>query len=116
MTSDVSRYKVIKKIAPSRQGALKLAERYGPKLVCVRHRIDPEGKTRVTTVELVVERTQIHRRDDAWISVRIGFRDRWARAHAMAAGATWDDQNKVWKMPRGVAKALNLQEWKPDKS
>lgn len=116
MTSDVSGYKVIKKLAPSRHGALKLAERYGPRLVCVRHRVDPEGKTRVTTVELEVERTPIHRRDDAWVRVRIAFGDRWARASAMAAGATWDPQEKVWKMPRGVAKALNLEEWKPNKS
>ncbi|TWO69814.1 hypothetical protein FN976_18530 [Caenimonas sedimenti] len=116
MTSKASQYKVIKTMAPSRHGALKLAERFGQKLVCVRHRVDPTGTTRLTTVELVVERTPIHRRSDTVVTVRIGFGDRASRAAAIAAGATWDRDAKVWRMPLRVARALNLQEWTGEES
>ena len=110
MTSDMSQYKVVKKLAPSRHGALKLAERYGKKLICVRHRVDPTGTTRITTVELVVDRTPIHRREDAIVHVRIGFLDRSSRAAAMSAGATWNRETKLWRMPLGTARALRLEE------
>lgn len=110
MTTDMSQYKVVKKLAPTRHGALKLAERFGTKLICVRHRMDPTGTTRITTVELVVERTPIHRRSDSMVNVRIGFLDRHSRAAAMSAGATWDRAMKLWRMPLGTARALGLDE------
>ncbi len=106
----VNRFKVVKTLAPGRKGALRLAERYGEALVCVRHRVGPEGKLRITTVELVVDETPIHPRAEAIVQVRIGFRDRNARAAAMAAGAVWDAESRLWRMPRGLAHALNLRE------
>lgn len=110
MTNDIGQYKVVKKLAPSRHGALKMAQRYGPKLVCVRHRVDPTGTTRIMTVELIVEQSPIRRRNETMVHVRIGFLDRNSRAAAMGAGAIWDPEAKLWRMTLGTAQALGLRE------
>ena len=41
---------------PGEKGTRKLAERYGDRLLYVRYRYDRETNTRVTTVELIVDR------------------------------------------------------------
>ena len=47
---------VIKRLSASQPGAVKLAQRFGGALVCVRYRHDAQGCIRYTTVELVVDR------------------------------------------------------------
>jgi len=57
-------WRVAKKIKPSQRGAIKLSRSYGTELLCVRYRENQEGTERLTTVELVVERAVIQKRDD----------------------------------------------------
>jgi hypothetical protein len=42
-------------LMPGANGTKKLVERYGNRLVCVRYRYDPQGRRRLTTVELIEE-------------------------------------------------------------
>ncbi len=51
----LQRSSIIKKLHPDQKGALRLAERFGDRLVCVRYRTDHESGRRFTTVEIVVE-------------------------------------------------------------
>ncbi|MCK6432721.1 MAG: hypothetical protein L6Q68_06770 [Aquabacterium sp.] len=53
-----------KKLSPSSRGALKLAREFGDALVCVRYRTDAKGLYRYTTVELLVDKTEIQPRTD----------------------------------------------------
>jgi hypothetical protein len=109
MKNETTNFRVVKKLAPSRPGAIKLARRYGEKLICVRHRIDPTGQLRVTTVELVVETTPIQTSSKAQVRVGNEFTDRTMRSALLKSGATWDQKSKSWFMSMKVAKALNLQ-------
>ena len=62
---------VAKKIKPSQRGAIKLARSYGPELLCVRYRENPEGTERLTTVEILVDRVIIQKRDDPVVSFKL---------------------------------------------
>jgi hypothetical protein len=104
----VSAWKVIKKHAPNQPGALKLAQQWGDALVCVRHRLDETGQTRVTTVELVVEQAPVRTRGAQLVGVQIAYAEKDLQAAARAAGATWDAAARLWRMPEKVARALRL--------
>jgi hypothetical protein len=110
MKNEATNLKVLKRLSPSQAGAIKLARRYGDALVCVRHRTDEEGLSRITTVELIAERTPIQPRTDKIIGVKINFGEPQLQSVAKAAGATWDRQAKLWRMPKRVATALNLEQ------
>lgn len=104
----VSAWKVIKKHAPNQPGALKLAQQWGDALVCVRHRLDETGQTRVTTVELVVEQALVRARGAQEVGAQIAYAEKDLQAAARAAGATWDAAARLWRMPEKVARALRL--------
>ena len=68
------------KLLPGQKGIKKLVAEYGDALLCVRYRYDELSRTRLKTVELIIERkpwTSAPRRydDGALVPVRIGFRD-----------------------------------------
>jgi hypothetical protein len=102
------RPRVVKRLDPTQPGAIKLARRYGEALVCVRYRHDADGRDRITTVELVVNRTPIVRRPSPTVAVELRFEDRVVRARALALGATWDWEARVWYMSREVARKLGV--------
>lgn len=110
MKNDITNFRITKKLAPIQPGAIKLARRYGEQLVCVRHRVDPSGTTRVTTVELIVEQAPISAKPHQIVGVRIEFGEGQLQSVVKAAGATWDKQAKVWRMPLKVARRLNLRD------
>lgn len=45
------------KLKPGQKGTKKLVAQHGEALVCVRYRYDEASRTRIKTVELVVEKT-----------------------------------------------------------
>ncbi len=105
---DIGRMRVVKKLAPADRGAIKLAEQFGPTLLCVRHRVDSEAKTRFTTVELLVGRAPIKIKSQRYVAVQIEWKDQALRKIVKDAGAMWDGQAKVWRMPRRLAGILRL--------
>ena len=105
---DPSHLRVTKKIAPESRGAIKLAQRFGEALVCVRHRIDDKGEFRYTTVELLVEKTAVVPRSDKIVGIRVGPSEKPLQTLVRAAGGTWDYKARVWRLPRRVVGALKL--------
>lgn len=110
MNQEITKYRVTRKLSPAQPGAIKLARRYGQQLVCVRHRLDPTGNTRFTTVELVVEQAPIGVKPDQMVGVQIGYREGHLQSLVRAAGATWDREAKLWRMPLKIARLLQLRE------
>ena len=110
MTTEPERYRVIKTLSPSDRGAIELARRYGDALVCVRHRTDAKGKVRHTTVELVVDRTPIRPRPVRMVGIKVDAHERPLQAMLKAAGARWDPESRLWRLPRRVAGILNLRQ------
>ena len=100
--------RVVKKLSPSSRGALKLAQRYGDALVCVRHRVDAAGDWRFTTVELLVETTLLRPRKPRVVGVRVAYQERDLQATVRAAGGRWDADAKLWRLPRKAAIELQL--------
>jgi hypothetical protein len=102
--------RVTKKLSPLQPGARKLARLYGDALVCVRYRQDMRGQYRYTTVELVVERMPVVRREDMnrQVKVRIGFQEIQLHQTARSQGAIWNDRSCLWEMPLKLAKKLGL--------
>jgi hypothetical protein len=100
--------RVAKTLAPSQDGAKRLAAKYGHELVCVRHRIDPISSMRYITVELVEDRLPVASLGDVEVAVRIGPMEKSLRSVMIACGAVWDRHARVWRMKRSVARTLRL--------
>jgi hypothetical protein len=94
---------------PSDRGALKLARKHGEDLLCVRYRESEDGTERITTVELVVERTPIQKRDDPVVSFKIRIDELDLRAIAQAKGAVYDPVNYMWKLKRSEVLRMGLR-------
>ena len=107
-TPSVGRMRVVKKLAPNSRGAIRLAEKFGETLVCVRHRVDAKAKFRFTTVELLVDRTPIKPKSQKLVSVQIDWTEQTLRRLVKDAGARWDPTARVWRMPKRRAGILRL--------
>jgi hypothetical protein len=106
--SDASHLRVTKKLATTNRGAIKLAQQFGDALVCVRHRIDSEARYRYTTVELLVEKSEMHPRQSKMVQVRVHPHEHGLRTVVRAAGAVCDRKTGLWHIPKRVATVLRL--------
>jgi hypothetical protein len=102
---------VIKRLAPGAAGTRRLQQRYGKELVCVRYRESADGSARFTTVEIVVERRAVQKRQPAKAEqlVRINFGESELREKVKAAGGRWDPKLKLWRLPSPAIQALRLK-------
>lgn len=101
--------RVVKKIAAGDRGAKALSAQFGDKLVCVRHRIDPTGTKRLTTVELLVSEKVIARKPSPTVEIALRVHERALQARLKLAGAKWDNVEEVWRVRRATAVALGLR-------
>ena len=108
-TEHLDQWRVAKKIKPSQRGAIKLARVHGAELLCVRYRENPEGTERLTTVELVVERVVIQKRDDPIVSFKIKQEETDLRRLAMAKGATYNGRTYMWQLRRSEVLRMGLK-------
>ena len=106
---ELDQWRVAKKMKPSQRGAIKLARMHGKELLCVRYRENPEGTERLTTVELVVERVVIQKRDDPVVSFKLRQDELDLRHQAMAKGARYDGKNYMWKLRRSEVLRMGLK-------
>ena len=106
---DLDSWRVAKKIKPSQRGAIKIARNYGSELLCVRYRENPDGTERLTTVELVVERVMIQKRDDPIVSFKIKPEEVDLRRLAQSKGATYDGRNQMWNLVRSEVLRMGLR-------
>ena len=109
-TSPDARLRVVKTLRPLQSGTLKLVQRYGEALICVRYRESHDRTTRYTTIELVVETgpAKSRGRDSEMVDIRIEWRETTLRARAKALGAKLDKHTALWRMPYRAARILGL--------
>ncbi len=103
----IGRMKVSKKIHPGEPGAIKLARKYGDRAVCVRYRMDEAGTRRYTTIELLVESTEVQKKPPV-VAIRVGVTETALHTILKAERARWDPLAKVWRLPRATARRLKL--------
>lgn len=106
---DLDQWRVAKKIKPSQRGAIKLARLHGKELLCVRYRENSDGTERLTTIELVVERTVIQKRDDPVVSFKLKRDEVELRRLAMSKGAKYDGKSFMWKLRRSEVLRMGLR-------
>ena len=108
---------VEKTLRPEAPGARKYVERFGERLVCVRHRRDDTRGRRVTTVELVLDErpfppTSLHWAPKAspTLLLRIAYGESARRRAVKEAGGRWVPELKLWEVPRQQVAQLGLED------
>jgi hypothetical protein len=102
------------KLKPGQKGTKKLVAEYGDALVCVRYRYDEASRTRIKTVELVVEKKAWcppARKfgDNDLVPVRIGFAEKDLIGSAKAAKGRWNPDVRLWFIRYGKIKGTALE-------
>jgi hypothetical protein len=92
------------------RGAIKLSRRFGETLVCVRYRISPDGRERMTTVELLIDRVAVQSKVNPSVTVKIYPSEAKLRAQAKARGAWFNPDTRLWRMRQNDAQALGLSD------
>ena len=102
------------KLKPGQKGTKALVEKYGDALVCVRYRYDETSRTRIKTVELIVERKELPAPqqvsvDNALVPVRISYGERELGKMAKTMGGKWDPDVKLWYIQQSKIKGTELE-------
>ena len=106
---DIDSWRVAKKMKPSQRGAIKLARIHGMEMLCVRYRENADGTERLTTIELVVERSVIQKRDDPVVSFKVKQEELELRRAVQAKGGKYDGKTHMWKLPRSDVIRMGLR-------
>lgn len=102
-------WRVTKTMQPGERGAVQLLRVYGDQLVCVRYRTSGNGDERLTTVELVIDRTVIRKRGDQTVSFKIKDHEVRLRREAVRRGAWFDARTGLWNLARHDVISLGLR-------
>ncbi len=102
------------KLRPGQKGTKSLVAKRGAALLCVRYRYDKVNRTRLKTVELIIERKPwapaAHRfEDNVRVPVRIAYNDTALREKAKAARGKWDPKTRAWLIQYGKIKGTELE-------
>jgi hypothetical protein len=100
--------RVIKTIDPQDPGARRWAQEYGERLLCLRYRVDPRTRKRLTTVELVVDAAPTLA--SLPVALRIAWHETALREAVKTAGGKWDASSKLWMLAYGAARDMGLKE------
>jgi hypothetical protein len=92
------------------KGAAKLTKIYGDSLVCVRYRLSPDGKQRITTVELIVDQSPVQNKANPTVFVKIYPSETELITLAKAKGARYNAKTRLWRMTTNDAISMNIKE------
>lgn len=101
-------WRVTKTLEPGAPGTVRLLRAYGDQLVCVRYRTSGSGEERLTTVELVIDRTPIRKRGDQIVAFKLRNHEVRLRREALKLGACFDARTGLWQLPRHDVLSLGL--------
>lgn len=103
------------KLKPGQRGTKALVDQYGEALVCIRYRYDDASRTRIKTVELIVERKQLSSskkgiKDNEIVPVQIAYGEKQLGRKIRSLGGQWDSDVKLWYIPYCRIKGSELEE------
>jgi hypothetical protein len=80
----------------------------------VRYRYDETSRTRIKTVELIIEKKELpaprqKAADDVLVPVRIAYGERELGKMAKMIGGKWDPDVKLWYIQHGKIKGTELE-------
>lgn len=101
------------KLKPGQRGTKSLVEQYGDALVCVRYRYDTASRTRIKTVELIVEKKQLSSKNifknSDIVPVQIAYGEKELGRQIRSLGGKWDSAVKLWYVTYGKIKDTELE-------
>ena len=96
-----------------KRGTVKWMNQYGDRLVCVPYRYDPDGRRRLTTVELIVDESPWDGRpkasDDRRVDIKVKCDETGLRHQVNQAGGSWRPDRRVWTLPLEKVRSLGLE-------
>jgi hypothetical protein len=104
------------KLRPGQRGTKSLVAHHGDALLCVRYRYDGQSRSRLKTVELIIERkpwtpTAPRFQDNTHVPVRIEYNDKVLQEQAKAAHGRWDPKTRAWHIQFGKIKGTELEKF-----
>ena len=103
------------KLKPGQKGTKALLDKYGDDLICVRYRYDEKNRTRLKTIELIVDKKELlpsqpeKTKDNGIVPVRITYGQRELGKMARAMGGKWDPDVKLWYIPKRNIEGTELE-------
>jgi len=91
---------------------MRLKEKYGDALLCVRYRYDEIRRVKLKTVELIVEERplEIPRfRDDDIVPVSVAYDEVELREQLRKMRSRWDGEIKMWFVRYGLIRGTELE-------
>ena len=100
-------------LKPGEPGTKRWMLKYGEDLYCVRYRYDIESKERITTVEIIVDRSkwEVNNKKipkNKMIEIDLRYEETDLRRLVKNAGGRWNREKKVWEMAYGEILSLGL--------
>ncbi|NTW87609.1 MAG: hypothetical protein HGB26_00445 [Desulfobulbaceae bacterium] len=99
-------------LKPGQKGTLRLVEKYGASLLCVRYRYDEARGVRLKTVEIVVAESQSRKplfNDDDLVQLSVAFEEKELRELLKNIRARWEPELKVWLAPYRLVRNTPLE-------
>jgi hypothetical protein len=109
MLKDMKAYAHLK---PGQKGTVRLQEKYGSALLCVRYRYDEIRGVKLKTVELIVDEKPSlmpRFRDEDMVPVSVAYDEVELREQLRKMRARWDAQIKVWFVRYGLVRGTELE-------
>ncbi len=99
-------YEIYAHLKPGQKGTMRLVEKYGDSLLCVRYRYDEIRGVRLKTVEIVVEDRQgmgsVRYWDGEIVAVTVPYTAKSLREVLKAAGGRWSPEERLWRVRYGA--------------
>jgi hypothetical protein len=102
-------------LRPGDNGTKKLLAKYGDRLLAVRYRYDADTQRRFKTVELVEEELPWEpgpaptMKAGQPVLIRLDYTETQLRQQVKEAGATWQQERRLWQLSYAAARALGLE-------
>ncbi len=110
MLKDMKSYAHLK---PGQKGTMRLVEKYGKALLCVRYRYDEIRNVKLKTVEIIVDEKPMQRpryKDCDMVPVSVAFEETELRELLKKIRAQWEPQIKMWFAPYKLVRGTPLED------
>lgn len=98
--------KVHKHLKPGENGTVRLVERFGAALLCVRYRNDTVRDMQIKTAEIIVDekpgKGMPRIRETDTVLVQVPFSMKALRERLKSVSAKWDPMQKLWRVRWGL--------------
>jgi hypothetical protein len=110
MLKDMKSYAHLK---PGQKGTMRLVEKYGKALLCVRYRYDEVRDMKLKTVEIIVDEKPVQGprfKDDDMVPVSVAFDETELSELLKRMRARWEPQIKMWFAPYRLIRGTPLED------